>query len=295
VSLHINAGGPREHAVKKSSSGAAEAPNENRGAQRTEAAETKTRQSNYEITMSDIEAKYGCPAYPGFRFNRESESVQVGQLNKSGLKMRMRVTDYLANAWSSRQWEQLTTWAESLGFTVVRDHGAVQIGVSCGIVAARVATWLHNGFGDEPVGDFMSVVTTGAVAPEILKEANRCLAHMDKTTRDDNIPMAWGSPNARGDATETKFLWAESCEYIAQNYNRGRPVMIYGDQHADANKFLRFFSFDQFLHMVAQNVHKACTEAVFGRHGLIVNIAVSRTSGSHWVSVVNEITQLNAL
>ena len=49
-----------------------------------------------------------------------------------------------------------------LNFEVVRDYGAKQIGSSCGIVAARVSSWLKESK-PEANSDFMRLDTRGAV------------------------------------------------------------------------------------------------------------------------------------
>ena len=55
-----------------------------------------------------------------------------------------------------------------LGFDdVFFDHGARKYGCSCGVVAARLATWLRNA-GD----NFMTYDTRGAVSFEVLVQAN---------------------------------------------------------------------------------------------------------------------------
>ena len=84
--------------------------------------------------------------------------------------MRLRITDYFYSSANHATWERLETWATSLGFEVVRDHGAAQIGASCGIVAARVLTWLKS---DQD--DLMLQETTSAASPTVLRQGNEVL------------------------------------------------------------------------------------------------------------------------
>ena len=96
-----------------------------------------------------------------------------------GLVMRFRMADYFTNrpgrAVLNSQWADLHTWLRLLGFDDdLFDHGAQQHGYSCGVVAARVATWLRNA-GD----NLMTYDTRGAVSFEVLEQAHMALSAND--------------------------------------------------------------------------------------------------------------------
>ena len=84
--------------------------------------------------------------------------------------MNFRLTDYWTSspgiAVLDSQWHDFQAWLQALGFTVLRDHGAAQKGCSCGLVAARVATWLKGAN-----RDFMTHPTPQATSWEVIAEA----------------------------------------------------------------------------------------------------------------------------
>jgi len=123
--------------------------------------------------MSDVLSEHGAPLFPEY----EPDDLTVLDITPSitlektkHLRMRLRITDYFYNTANRATWKRLETWATSLGFEVVRDHGAAQIGASCGIVAARVLTWLKSG-----QEDFMIQDTTSAASPAVLRQGNEVL------------------------------------------------------------------------------------------------------------------------
>ena len=149
--------------------------------------------------------------------------------------MRLRITDYFYSSANHATWERLETWATSLGFEVVRDHGSAQIGVSCGIVAARVLTWLK--YGQE---DFMIQDTTSAASPAVLRQGNEVLcstaipgdegfmlphagALIPTHAPREWCAKAWPSMQARADSSVTQFLSETACAFVTDNFNGGAP------------------------------------------------------------------------
>ena len=88
--------------------------------------------------------------------------------------MRLRLTDYFAPTSYGGTWDPFVQWLKSLNFDVVRDHGAAQIGVSCGIVAARISSWLKESE-PEDNSNFMLLDTKKAVSRKVLRHANSIL------------------------------------------------------------------------------------------------------------------------
>ena len=140
--------------------------------------EALAKNNIYHGYMTDIVRRFRVPGYPTYDIPPglpEPESMAF----TGGLVMRFRLTDYFTNcpgrAVLNSQWADLHTWLRLLGFhDVFFDHGAQQYGYSCGVVAARVATWLRNA-GD----NFMTYDTRGAVSFEVLEQANMVLSAND--------------------------------------------------------------------------------------------------------------------
>jgi len=200
------------------------------------------------------------------------------------LRMRMRITDYYRG--TAQFWSPVETWASSIGFEVLRDHSAAQIGVSCGIVAAHVSVALH-----ERPGELMTLDTTSAVSCDVLREANAFFSLQEHPPPGFN--RAWGRPNSRCSDAETVFLGESQCASIA-SYFAGLNVWQTMDDDDSAGVFLQWPAFDQFLHIVAKRVYLASQQQWFGRRYFAVNTDDSRQTGQHWVSVVIDIQPRDA-
>ena len=101
----------------------------------------------YHYFMSGVLLDFGLPLFGGYALLSVPAAPAVPLLNLAVLKdtliMKMRITDYFFGS-ESLLWADTEAWASNIGFAVARDHGAQQIGVSCGIVAAKVAIELKN-------------------------------------------------------------------------------------------------------------------------------------------------------
>jgi hypothetical protein len=81
--------------------------------------------------------------------------------------LRLRLTDYHGPTSPGGTWNPFVKWLKSLNFEVVRDHGAEQIGSSCGIVAARTSSWLKESK-PEDNSNFMRLDTKKAVSRDVI-------------------------------------------------------------------------------------------------------------------------------
>jgi hypothetical protein len=124
--------------------------------------------------MLSVRSNYACPIFPSF------EHLEVNQIelppihDTSNLVLRLRLTDYFRGTSSGGTWEPLLKWLHSLNFEIVRDYGASQIGNSCGIVAAKVSSWLKESK-PEANSNFMHLNTWNAVSRNVLRHANSIL------------------------------------------------------------------------------------------------------------------------
>lgn len=124
--------------------------------------------------MLSVRSDYACPSFPSFEHLELDRTDLPPILDTSNLVLRLRLTDYFRGTSYSGTWDPLVKWLQSLNFEVVRDYGAKQIGSSCGIVAAKVSSWLKQSK-PEANSDFMHLDTRGAVSPEVLRHANSIL------------------------------------------------------------------------------------------------------------------------
>ena len=153
--------------------------------------------------MKDITDRFFMPSFPGYASGLPNNPDMTFT---ESLKMKFRLTDYWTNSVGTptHNWALERDWLRSLGFETHFDHGAKQVGVSCDVVASRVATWLR-----QTDADFMELDTTGAVSMEVLGEANMALH-----TNDVSLPEPWQE--------STKFLAPEELHHILYNWNGGR-------------------------------------------------------------------------
>ena len=124
--------------------------------------------------MLSVRSNFACPIFPSFE-HLEVNQIELPPLHDtSNLVLRLRLTDYFSGTSYGGTWEPLLKWLQSLNFEVVRDYGASQIGSSCGIVAAKVSSWLKESK-PEANSNFMRLNTREAVSPNVLRHANSIL------------------------------------------------------------------------------------------------------------------------
>ena len=129
--------------------------------------------------MRSVRSDYACPSFPSFEHLELDRTDLPPILDTSTLVLRLRLTDYFRGTSHGGTWDPLVKWLQSLNFEVVRDYGATVIGSSCGIVAARVSSWLKQSK-PEANSDFMRLDTRGAVSRDVLRHANSILRDYGK-------------------------------------------------------------------------------------------------------------------
>jgi len=156
-------------------------------------------------------------------------------------------------------WNRFELWARYIGFEVYRDHGAVQIGLSCGIVAGHVLTTLRQAA--RQADDFMTAVTTGAVDASVLRDANRVLCeNVDIHTWNPFIPLHWCLPDpisglAPPLSEVTKNLGEGGCTAVADHFNGDRPSTVH------SGGYISWVSLDQAIYKIAQASGRASNSA----------------------------------
>ena len=201
----------------------------------------------------------------------------------------MRIVDYLNGAHISSLWNRLELWARSIGFEVYRDHGAVQIGLSCGVVAGHVLTTPRQ------ADDFMTAVTTGVVDASVLRSANRVLCeNVAIHTGNPFIPLHWCLPDpitglAPARSGVTKNLGEGACTAVADHFNGERPSTVH------SGGYISWVSLDQAIYKIAQAVGHASNSASphhaegFGLFYFGTNDAYSTEQGHHWIAIFIEV------
>jgi len=222
--------------------------------------------------MKDITDLFFMPSFPGYASGMHNNPDMTFT---EGLKTKFRLTDYWTSSVGTptHNWALERDWLRSLGFETHFDHGAKQVGLSCGVVASRVATWLRD-----TDADFMELDTTGAVSMDVLGEANTVLR-----ANDVPLPEPW--------LESTKFLAPEELDHILYNWNGGHQWEILPGHVTDdaAQRFLSIDTRDQFRWKVARDVASARDNGMVPRRFSIVNTETSGSPGLHWVSVVYSI------
>jgi len=166
-----------------------------------------------------------------------------------------------------------------MGFTVKRDHNAKQHGSTCGLVAARVTTWLHDSG-----SDFMTATTTEAVNWPVIEEANTAIQRALRntaTTTSDEVQRAANYFN-HGDC-ELFHLVDEP------RTSPDAPNDFPRETYDQTGRFLKITSYDILLYTIARDVHKARGGRVPIKKFIISNNQDSTRRGWHWVSCVYEI------
>ena len=249
--------------------------------------------------MNQITSEFHMPCYPDWT----PPAGYAGEpaYSKPRLIMTIRLTDYFVRitnqgniAELKDQWAKFSTWLRQLGFTVKLDHSAKQIGASCGIVAARVVTWLRES-GDS----FMDHDTHLATAWDHIYPANTALANdiYCKTSAFKLDPMhLWC----------TDILLTGEVVVVTDLFNgkRASELMHVDVQRTEpdepgarrrprgghgASRFCRFAAFDQLLNIIAQDVRASIDGAPVGKKYFVANNLHSNRAGFHWVAVVYEI------
>ena len=133
-----------------------------------------TRWATRNQHLLQVRSRFACPSFPSFEHLERDRIDLPPILDTSSLRLRLRLTDYHGPTSTGGTWNPFVKWLKSLNFEVVRDHGAEQIGSSCGIVAARISSWLKESK-PENNSNFMRLDTKKAVSREVLRHANSIL------------------------------------------------------------------------------------------------------------------------
>ena len=221
---------------------------------------------HFDCNMKSLTDDYGLFPFPGFGDAPRESTWSL----PDGVTIRFDLFDYYNNTRLSKNWEVIKRWLESHGADVHLHFstGRNQIGSSCGIVAARILTWvLQDG------GAFRSTLSD-AVTRGVLKGANTAL-HSEGFLRDAYV-----------DSTKTKFLNETAinslgCHYMKSEANTDPP----------ANDPLRKWPFecttiDQLLVRIARRFVAAKDSAQGGTFYYCTNTEATGHSGFHWVACV---------
>ena len=240
------------------------------------------------------------PCYPGWT-PPTGYAAEPSYTIPPRLIMTIRLTDYFVRvtdqgniAELKEQWATFSHWLRQLGFTVKLDHSAKQIGASCGIVAARVVTWLR-----ESGESFMDHDTHMATQWNHIHPANTALANdiNCKTPAFKHDPMhLWCTDIlSTGEVVviTDHFNGNKVSELLHRDAPRTEPDQPGARQRPrggqEASRFCRFPAFDQLLYSIAQDVRASIDGAPVGKKYFIANNLHSNRIGFHWVSVVYEI------
>ena len=241
----------------------------------------------FHFNMQHVLVSSGLPLFPGYVVPQHAVPLPTPTTDARALKLRMRLVDYLdANEYSTL-WASLESWAQDIGFDVFRDHSASQIGVSCGIVAARVVTWLKAS------QNFMEEDTTGAVSSEVLRTANTDVLCLMSITDDGGVPLSeyddFCTPGRNGEvaatAAQTYYLTSDDTAQVAEYFHGARARILTFDSH---DGFVRILPIDETIKFVAQAVFKATTgdASAYGDLYFITNDKPTGDAGYHWATLV---------
>ncbi len=239
--------------------------------------------------MQHVFASSGLPIFPGYNIPSGVRLTRERTTDTSSLTMRMRLVDYLESNRNSALWASLESWARGFGFEVRRDHSATQIGAACGIVAARVVTWLKAS------ENFMEHDTSGAVSSDIIRTANTELLCLLSLTQDGGIPSDMYTqcciPGADGvvpaTAEQTYSLTDWDTGDVASLFH-GSPARITGNEDRQGNGFLLITTIDETIKLIADAVSKASTgdASAYGKTYFITNDQPTGKPGYHWATIV---------
>ena len=193
----------------------------------------------------------------------------------------LTVTVHLAGFWGDSRlvgnWYLVMLWLEGIGERVVTHHFGRsqprQIGVSCGIVAARVLTWARQDWSNlEKIGT--------SVGPAVLQHANTALA-------------AAGQTKAHfSGTTHFKFLNESAVISLGQHYMQAEvgdcppplplndPIMTWPFQCV---------TFDCLLIEIAKKLVEAASTDSAGKFFFCGNSEGTSSSGLHWVAFIWDI------
>jgi hypothetical protein len=207
--------------------------------------------------MNGITSEHRIPSYPGWILPAAFASELA--YSKPRLIMNIKLTDYYVRATDQGnvamlkdQWATFSIWLRHLGFTVKLDHSAKQIGSSCGIVAARVATWLRES-GDS----FMDHDTHSAVLWTHIHPANTALANdiNCKTPAFKHNPMHLWCTDVLSTGEVVVITDLFNGNQVSELLHRDEPRTERAEPGArrrprggqEASRFCRFPAFDQLL------------------------------------------------
>ena len=243
----------------------------------------------YHDNMQHVLASSGLPLFPGYHSLDGARLATERSTDASSLILRMRLVDYLNANLNSALWASLESWAQGIGFDVFRDHSASQIGVACGIVAARVVTWLKES------RNFMEHDTSAAVSSDVLRIANTGVLCLLSVNQNGGIPPAQYDeccrPGADGvvpaTAVQTYELSDDDTGHVA-TYFHGSVARDYGTRDGERHGFVIISTIDETIRIIAQAVFKASTgdASAYGKIYFITNDQPTGKPGYHWATIV---------
>jgi len=165
---------------------------------------------HFDSNMTSLTAKYGLIPFPGFV---HAEGDVTWSL-PDGVTISFDLFDYYSNSRLSKNWEIIKRWLMMHGAHVTLHYATgnkFQIGCSCGIVAARILTWIVQNHGAIPSN------TNEAVLSSVLKAASTVLCNAGL------LHSSFAGTN------KTKFLSETSihmlaCDYMKTEADMGPPT-----------------------------------------------------------------------
>jgi len=222
--------------------------------------------------IASLTNEYGLFPFPG-----STSSARITWNKPDSTNITVYLYDFYPNKRLQRNWRNIETWLQAHGIatvvhTVSKDtrRSRKQIGVSCGIVAARVLTSAmldFDGFTRHPVHE--------AVSSSVLRAANTELA------------AAGHVPSSYSNTTKTCFLSASKIRFLAEGYMRREgkcanpfhPVSEYVQHY---NWPFPCTSVDELLVFIA----RAITTTGDSRTFFCTNSEGAGHSGFHWVACI---------
>jgi len=223
----------------------------------------------FESNMNYLQERYGLPPFPGF----EDLHCDITWDKPADMTITLRLVDYYSNSRLSKNWSVLRRWLEVLGVRVIFEfvntsvNNKSQIGASCGVVAARVLTWIRQ-------GSVLGAASNRATTVAVLKHANSLLADANKV------------PSSFRDTCKTQFLSESAVNILGCNY-----MLLEAQEQPPPDDIFHMWpfkcvTFDQLLVDIAKSITTAAVSHAPSASYFCANSEGSGSKGFHWVSAI---------
>ena len=220
---------------------------------------------HFDSNMTSLTAEYGLIPFPGFV---HAEGDVTWSL-PDGVTISFDLFDYYSNSRLSKNWEIIKRWLMMHGAHVTLHYATgnkFQIGCSCGIVAARILTWIVQNHGAIPSN------TNEAVLSSVLKAANTVLYNAGL------LHSSFAGTN------KTKFLSETSVHMLACDYMKTEADMDPPPHDPLSQWPFSCTTIDQLLVQIARRLVAAKTKAQGGSFYFCTNTEATGHGGFHWVA-----------